>query len=68
MTTYCEIREVADMADLRAWAAAHHVPIIRGGYTLSGCTIYSATCGTLTLVCVGLEKGPGPLIWRSPFE
>ncbi|CAM3709407.1 hypothetical protein GCM10009799_27160 [Nocardiopsis rhodophaea] len=68
MATYREIREVSDMAGLEAWAESHEAPIARGGQTLSGRAIYSATCGCLTLVCVTPEKAPAPLVWRSPFE
>ncbi|CAM3814906.1 hypothetical protein [Nocardiopsis rhodophaea] len=59
MATYCEIREVSDMADLEAWAEAHAAQIVRNGQTLGGCVIYSATCGSLTLVCVPRRRPVG---------
>ncbi|RNL84149.1 hypothetical protein [Halostreptopolyspora alba] len=69
-TTYCEIRQVADMAHLRAWAAAKGVAVHRRGETLEGHPIHSATCGVTTLVCVAPTPTatPPPVVWRSPFE
>ncbi|RNL85866.1 hypothetical protein [Halostreptopolyspora alba] len=66
-TTYCEIRQVADMAELRAWAAATGVAVHRRGETLEGHPIHSATHGATTLVCVAPTTTPPPVVWRGPF-
>lgn len=69
-TTYCDIREVASMAELRAWAAAVDTEIQRRGETLEGHPIYSATHGATTRVCVvaAPDHALPPVVWRSPFE
>ncbi|MBB4934894.1 hypothetical protein F4561_005788 [Lipingzhangella halophila] len=69
-TTYCEIREVADMAALRGWATAMGVHVQRHGTTLEGHDIFSATHGVTTLVCVVPADRAvlPPPVWRSPFE
>ncbi len=70
MSTVCEIREVADMVELRAWASAIGVAVERRGTTLEGHPIHSATCGVTTRVCVTPVPRPrlAPVVWRSPFE
>ncbi|CAM4160757.1 hypothetical protein GCM10009799_37440 [Nocardiopsis rhodophaea] len=68
MTTYFEVHQAATMTELREWATTHDVALTRGGYTLDGHVIYSATCGPVTIVVVSSERDPGPIVWRSPFE
>ncbi|WP_304452539.1 hypothetical protein [Nocardiopsis sp. YSL2] len=70
MTAVCDLREVATLAELRAWALAHGTRVRYLGPTLEDRPLYAATRGPATRVAVGTgpDPHPRPIVWHSPLE
>ena len=70
MKRVCDIRKLADLEALRAWARAHRTTVTYLGPTLDSKPLYGATRGATTRVAVGPDPDPHPqpLSWRSPLE
>lgn len=70
MTRVCDIRELASLRALTAWALARRVAVTYLGPDAEGYPVYSARDGAVERVARGRGRDPHshPLVWRSPLE
>jgi hypothetical protein len=68
--TVCDIRELASLRALSAWARTHRTRVRYLGPTLEGEPVWGATRGSVTRVARGNRPDPHPLplVWSSPLE
>lgn len=70
MNRVCDIRELACLDALRAWARAHRATVVYSGPDTEGRPVYIARAGVVERVARGAGPDPHafPLTWRSPLE